>query len=277
MIRPKKLHVVTSCETAFGHSAPLFVINDRRFNLLIETPIVEENKLKLDANLRDSFDYAKMLFSDTGRLLVLIILAIIPIVNFIVFGYLGNVMKDAKESKQLPPLENYGELWIQGLKIICAMVILMIIPLALMASALVQIVLTQLALAESYISPIGGILSIGLFYIGLLLAFFIGLIMAMAIVHMVNKDDFGKIFAFNDILAIIKKNGWGTYILWLIVLALISGIVTVILFNIPVVGWILELALTPALGIFIVRSAALVYLEGTATETQETVAPAEQT
>jgi hypothetical protein len=238
--------------------------------------------LKLDVNLTESIDYTKLLFADLGRLLLLIVLAIIPIVNFVVLGYLGKVIKEPKDSKQLPPLENYFELWIQGLKIICAVVILMIIPLALMGSALVQILLTQFSLAESFISPLGGILSVGLFYVGLILAFFIGLILAMAIVHMIKQNDFGKIFAFNDALAIIKKIGWGTYILWLIVLCIISGIVTAVLFNIQYIGWILELALTPALGVFIARSVALVYLEGTAAEetettTEEAAAPAGQT
>ncbi|MCW4015941.1 MAG: DUF4013 domain-containing protein [Candidatus Bathyarchaeota archaeon] len=230
--------------------------------------------MKLDVNLTDSFNYAKLLFDDFGRLIILIILAVIPIVNFIVVGYLGNILKAPKDSKELPQLEKYGELWIQGLKIFLAIIILMIVPLILMGSTLVQIVLTQLSLGGSFISPLSGILAISLFYIGLLLAFFIGLILAMSIVHMLKKDDFGKIFAFNEILAIIQNIGWGTYILWLAVLFIISGIVTVIMFNIPVIGWILELVLTPALGAFIARSVSLTYLEGT---TQETATTTEQT
>jgi hypothetical protein len=85
--------------------------------------------LKLDENLTDAIDYTQLLFADFGRLLILIVLAIIPIVDFVVLGYLGNVMKAPKDPKQLPPLENYFDLWFQGLKILIIALIYLVIPL----------------------------------------------------------------------------------------------------------------------------------------------------
>jgi len=63
--------------------------------------------LKLDKNLTDSINYTQILFTDLGRLLILIILDIIPIVNLIVLGYVSRVIKEHPDSKELPPLENY--------------------------------------------------------------------------------------------------------------------------------------------------------------------------
>lgn len=42
--------------------------------------------MNLTENLGNSFSYAKKLLSDGGRLIILIILDIIPIVNWIVLG-----------------------------------------------------------------------------------------------------------------------------------------------------------------------------------------------
>jgi len=97
--------------------------------------------------------------------------------------------------------------------------------------------------------------------VGLLLMFFISIIMAMAVVHMVKKDSFGKAFAIGEILDIIGKIGWGTYILWLILIfvcALIVGAIG----SIPLIGWLISLIIAPIFGVFVSRSASLVYSEG---------------
>jgi hypothetical protein len=206
---------------------------------------------------------------------LLAILDVIPIVNFIVLGYIGNIMKQPKDSNQLPPLENYGELFIQGLKIIVACVILMIVPLVLAASALITLVISMIGLGYSFTPFIGLGLSIPLLYLGVALAFFIALILAMSIVSMLKTGDFGKAFAFSEAMAIINKIGWGTYIIWLLILFIGAGIVSAIVGNIPVIGWILGMLVAPIIGVFIARSVSLTYLEGTETQTPEP-APAEQ-
>jgi hypothetical protein len=219
--------------------------------------------LKLDVNLTDSINYAKLLFADLGKLLILIILDIIPIVNFVVVGYFGEVIKEPKDSKQLPPLENYVELWIQGLKIVCASIIFMIIPLLLAAPTLFLLVFSWLSVP---ILPIvGGILAILFLAVGVLLAFFLATILAMAIVNMLKKDRFSEALAFGDILAIIQKIGWGSYLVWLLVI-FVCSIIMAALGSIPVIGWFISLAVTPIFEVFVARSVSLIYLEGTEAE-----------
>jgi len=231
--------------------------------------------LKLDKNLTDSINYTQILFTDLGRLLILIILDIIPIVNLIVLGYVSRVIKEHPDSKELPPLENYWDLWVQGLKIVVAVIIYMIIPIILIVPFVFLAVLTWIAVPVLPI--VSWLVAIPLLIIGLLLAFFLAIILAMAIVNMVRKDSFGKAFAFGEILSVIGKIGWGTYILWLLVLFICSLIVAG-LGSIPAIGWILSLLISPIFGVFIARSASLTYLGGVSPEAPKAVeAPKETT
>ena len=222
--------------------------------------------MKLDVNLTESIDYTKMLFADLGRLLILVILDIIPIVNFVVLGYLGNVIKEPRDSEQLPPLDNYFELWIQGLKIFVASIIFMIIPLILAIPFIFLVALAWISIP--FLATVGWFLAIVLVIGGVLLAFFLAIILVMAIVNMLKKDSFDKAFAFGEIFGIIGKVGWGTYILWLLIIFVCSIIVAGI-GAIPVIGWILSLLIAPIFGVFVARSASLVYSEATATEETE--------
>ena len=230
--------------------------------------------MKLNVNLTDSFNYTKLLFNDLGKLVILAILNVIPIVNFIVFGYLGNVMKQSENSNQLPALENYGELWVQGLKMLLSMVALMIIPILLAGPALITLVVSQLGLSE-WVGPLFGlVVMIPLLYIGLALAFFIGCIAIMGLVNMVrNNANIFKAFEFSKSMAIISRIGWGGYIIWLAVLFIGSMVISAVMGNIPVIGGLLGLLIAPIIGIFVARSASLVYTEGTS---QTTVTPTEQ-
>jgi hypothetical protein len=227
--------------------------------------------MKLDENLSKAIDYTTMLFSDLGRLLILIVLDIIPIVNFVVLGYVGNVIKQPKDSEQLPPLENYFDLWIQGLKIAVAGFIFMIIPMLLIGPFAFLVALSWLEFP--FLSSVGWVLAIPLLIVGILLAFFFGILLSMAIVNMLKKDSFGEVFAFGKILSIIGKLGWGTYILWLLVIFVCSAVVSAI-GAIPIVGWFFSLIVAPIFGVFVARSASLAYMEGT--EPEEAAAPAEE-
>jgi hypothetical protein len=202
-----------------------------------------------------------------------VILDVIPIVNFVVWGYLGNVIKEPRDSNQLPPLENYFELWIQGLKIFVAAIVFMLIPI-LLAIPFISVIVLASWISVPFVATVGWAVAILLLLVGMLLAFFLAIVLAMAIVNMIKKGSFGSAFAIGEIFNIIGKIGWGTYILWLVVIFVCALIVSGI-GSIPVIGWILSLLIAPIFGVFIARSASLVYLEGT--QTQETAPPTEQT
>ncbi|MCL7385778.1 MAG: DUF4013 domain-containing protein [Thaumarchaeota archaeon] len=220
--------------------------------------------MKLEDNLRDSYNYTIKLFKDIGRLIILIILDIIPIVNFIVSGYFARVVRESPRSDAPPPLENYGELWINGAKIFVAMLVYMIVPIGLMAAGAVSSVLGAFMPLRG-LGVLGTIMTVA----GIILAFIILIIAIMAITHMAKTGKLGDAFDFNRILSVIKNVGWSNYILWVIVIFVIGLVLTGISY-IPYVGWILALIISPVFMVFVGRSASIVYESGT---TQAPVAP----
>jgi hypothetical protein len=218
--------------------------------------------LNLGDILNNSFEYTKKLFSNWGRLVILIILDIIPIVNLIAIGYFAKVVHESPSSEDVPKLERYGNLFVQGLKIAIALVLYMIIPLAFVLGGVAFVGVPWMMRGAGYgmnmwaMNPLGIVLII----IGIIVAFFIAIVAAIGIVHMIKLDRFGKAFAFGEILQIIGKIGWGRYVAWIIIMIIISMIVGGI-GAIPYVGWLISLIISPVFGVFAARSASLIYTE----------------
>jgi hypothetical protein len=208
--------------------------------------------MELNENFNNSIDYTKQLLENTGNLLILIVISIIPVVNFITLGYGWEVIRISPEERKLPVLGDYLKLWIQGLKIGVVAFIYLIIPIA--------IILSGMGLTFSPLRHIAGFIVLVLL-IGAVLLFLIAIILAMGVVHMVKNNSFGKAFAFGEIWAIIGKIGIGKYLLWLIIIIAIGAIAGAI-GSIPFIGWIISGAIAPFWIVFIDRSAALIYADG---------------
>jgi hypothetical protein len=220
--------------------------------------------MKLEDNLKDSYNYTVKLFKDVGRLIILIILDIIPIVNFIVSGYFARVIRESPRSDSPPPLEKYGDLWISGAKIFVATLVYMIIPIGLIAAGAAS------SIVGAFMPLTGlGIVGAIMVIIGIILAFLIMIIAIMAITHMAKTGKLGDAFDFSRVLSIIKNVGWPTYILWIIIIFVI-GLVLAGISYIPYVGWILAMIISPFFMVFVGRSASIVYESGT---TQAPAAP----
>jgi hypothetical protein len=231
--------------------------------------------LDLGQNINLSVDYARKLFTDLGRLVILIILNIIPIVGLIVVGYYAKTIRETPSSDSPPRLEKYGELWIDGLKIAIAAIIYMIIPVILITFGAMTLFWPYMAGPYGpsfWLLPLG--FGIIVFAAGIILAFVIAIIMAMAIVHMVKMGSFGKAFAVGEIVRIIGKIGWVRYIVWLIVIFIFSMIVNAIL-SVPAIGWVIWAIVLPIFGVFASRSAALMYTNAETASTP-TISPSEK-
>jgi len=221
-------------------------------------------------NLNNSFAFARKLFSDFGRLVILIVLDIIPIVNLIVTGYASRVLKESPGADSPPKLENYGDLFIDGLKIVIASIIYMLIPLILIAAGFGSFLAAMVTgggpnfmwggFTPAYMGLLGGT-GVVLVLVGLLVAFVMLILLAAGIAHMIKTGKFGKAFAFGEILGIIGKIGWGKYLAWLILIVVLAAIVGAIAGAIPYVGWIIAAIIGPALAVFYFRSLGLLYSE----------------
>jgi hypothetical protein len=220
--------------------------------------------MDISSIFNDAFEYTRRMFVDLRRLVILIVLDIIPIVNFTVAGYAAKVVRETPASDEPPVLKDYGEMWVQGLKIAVASVIWMVAPIILIAMSFGLAVGFGLS---GFPVAFGAWILLGV--VGVVAAFVIAIILSIAIVHMIKHDSFSKAFAVAEILDIIRRIGWGKYILWLIVVFLIVLVIAAI-GTIPVVGWLISLIIGPLFTILVSRSASLIYIEGVSTPTVAT-------
>lgn len=68
-----------------------------------------------------------------------------------------------------------------------------------------------------------------------------------------------RAFAFGEILGVIRGIGWGRYLAWVVLVAIIAVILGAIVGAIPFVGWLIEVILAPAVAVFFFRSLGILY------------------
>ncbi|WAI02151.1 DUF4013 domain-containing protein [Methanogenium organophilum] len=201
-------------------------------------------------NLGESFEYAKeALVGKWVKWILLIIISIIPIVDFILYGYTIRVMRGIKPA---PELEDYVQLFVDGLLYIIISIVWMIpaiiIGVILIGGSVGVAMMSDPAAAGAAIAGMG---------IGLLVTFIVailcGLFATIGIVRFARMEKFGEAFAFGAIKDKIGEIGWGNYIISLIVVGIVVGIIYFILAIIPIIGWLLMFIALPFLAIFSAR------------------------
>ena len=93
----------------------------------------------------------------------------------------------------------------------------------------------------------------------ILVALIIWIIEATAVVRFARTNSIGEAFNFGAIFAHISKVGAGSYIVALIIMAIIVGLVSFILSMIPYIGSILMLIVGPLILLFQARYLCLLY------------------
>ncbi len=217
--------------------------------------------------LGDSLDYTRDLLWGKWKRWILLIL------STIIFPFLLGYIMEIYRGKRDPELENWGRLFIDGLKYLVASLIYAL------PSILIMLVFGGIALLDAIAraaasgspdpfaeSPELLAPALVAFGIGMILAILVGLVIAIlsviGLVRMARTERFGEAFNFSAILATIRSIGWGNYIVALIVIWVVSivlGIALSALAGIPFIGWILWLFLTPAVIIFESRYITLIY------------------
>ena len=217
--------------------------------------------MNITDNLSDAFNYSIKLTRNVGNLIILIILCIIPIVNFIVLGYAARIFKEGPEEP--PVMERYGEAFIDGLKIVVAGLIYALVPIIIFAAIVGAAILSMPALWMGQLGQMeASIMILSLVWsvipVLLILGFLFAIVATMGIMHMLATGRFGKAFAFSEIFGLIGKVGWGNYIVWLLVIYVL-GIIVSSVSNVPWIGWILSAILLVFFEVFVARSARNVY------------------
>jgi len=224
------------------------------------------NMSSLSDSLSHAADYTKGLLSRLGDYIILAIISIIPIVNFIAWGYYGRVIKDGSASKEPPKLEKYGDMFVGGLMVFVAGII-WAIPIIIISAVIAIPIIGAMAFSRwnqmmspgFFTNPAAMIfLIMPLLAIMGIIAFLVGIVALMGIIHMFKTGSFGKAFAIGEILNIIGKIGWLRYLAWLVV-SFVLGAVIGALSLIPFIGWVIDAFLSVLLVIFLARSIGIMY------------------
>ncbi|MBC7263978.1 MAG: DUF4013 domain-containing protein [Chloroflexi bacterium] len=144
------------------------------------------------------------------------ILTIIPIVNFVVIGYVLQLLKNVRDGveRPMPNWDNFGDYFMKGLMVVIA-VIIYAIPIILLScvSGAFSAALGGRGqegvrgLAALFTSAVGCLSSLW----GLLLA----VVLPAAVVKYAEADELSAFFRFGDIFSFITKD-LGTYIIVII-------------------------------------------------------------
>lgn len=201
----------------------------------------------------DSFEYTKeALWGRWMRWLLLIICCILfPF-------YLGYILEVMRGRKPAPELENWGKLFIDGVKLFIVGLIYAI-PVIILALLLIG----GSILAFGARNPAVGMAAIGTIMLGMLVviivAIIIGLFSSIGYVRFARTDRFGEAFNFGAITAHISKIGWASYVLAIILVSVSIMIVNMIISLIPLLGGLINFILIPAYGLFFARYITLIY------------------
>lgn len=160
-------------------------------------------------------DSVKYPISDWKKLLtlgILFLLSFLLIPAFLAIGYAFRALKATIAGfDELPEFDEWGEMFIDGVKVFVVTIAYMIIPLI--------IIFAGIFLQAS------GIITV----VGSILAIIFGLLLTIAIAHMAfNDSQLGAAFRISEILDVIADIGWADYIIWYIVVIIVAGIISFI-------------------------------------------------
>ncbi|WP_440949889.1 DUF4013 domain-containing protein [Methanosphaerula subterraneus] len=212
----------------------------------------------------DAFEYTReALIEKWMRWLLLTIVTAIPIVNFISLGYMMEIIRGTRPA---PELEDWGTLFVDGLKLFIVGLVYMIpaIVIFLIFSGLGILAIITSGSTNWDLGMILGLLASGIsgLFIALIVGLVIGFIAIIGMVRFTRTGSLSEAFNFNAILETISRISWMDYIIALVILYIVSAIVkfvVMLLSTIPVLGWIIGFFITAALVIFEGRYLALIY------------------
>ena len=195
---------------------------------------------------------------------------ILLIISCIIFPlFIGYTMRIYRGAKSTPALDDWGGMFIDGIKLLVVGVIyalpVLFLEFVLMGST--TIAMLSSASGAPYMDPGAFIGLLAAIFFGatvvVIVSIILGLITATASVRFARTNSFGEAFNFGAIFAQICKIGWMIYIIALIMMSIISGIVALIVATITMIniyiGIVLFLILLPVIGLFSARYLTILY------------------
>lgn len=209
----------------------------REFDELIRYPMENE-------------DWVKTIL--IGGILIFLSFLIIPM--FLVYGYLLRAIRGSLDEASEPPVfEDWGELFIEGLKAWVIGLIYMLIPLIVMFVTVGTAVLAFATGTESGAAAGFGSLFFG-FGITVILALVFGYVGVAGIVNFAKEERFGAAFDFDTLKQVIFHREYAIAFLVAVVVFIVASLVNAI----PFFGWLLS----PFVGFYAAIIAADLWADG---------------
>jgi len=205
----------------------------------------------------ESFEYAKEAVAGKWNKWLMLVIATI-LLGLPLMGY---AMKVLRGEKPAPEVDDWGTLFIDGIKYLIVTLIYAI-PLIL-----VWIVVIGASAASIMSGNYNAMMAaFGAIMLGLVVMLILGVIIAIfeviGAVRFARTGSIGEAFNFNAILATIGKLGWVPYIISLVVLivvAIVYGIIVSIIQMIPILGMIIYICLIAPWTLFVARYVCQIY------------------
>ncbi|MCK9307928.1 DUF4013 domain-containing protein [Methanoculleus methanifontis] len=206
------------------------------------------------------------LWGEWGRWLVLVILSLIqtftlfliPLAN----GYIVRVLAGRRPA---PDVNEWGRLFLDGWKL-NIITLIYLIPVILVLAVFGGIAAISAIAARGLDNPDVWASAVTAAVTGIVIAAIVWVIISfislVAIVRFAHTGSFFQAFNLGAIARHIGRIGWGSWIVVVIILALISLVYTVVtglIISVPVAGWIINLFIGVAFGIFRARYLAAAY------------------
>jgi len=199
-------------------------------------------------------------FSNIKNLVILIILQIVPLVNILtVPGYMIRVAnKTMNNDNSMPGFDNIGELIVDSLKYLVISVVYMIPAMIVIGMALGSVIMSIVnaslvvgtpAEAEAMVLTAiteGMATMAGLILLGVILSVLAAILIVSGIMNYAKTKQFGKAFAVVENLKNFFTGSFIVAIIVAIVISIVTGIIMGLLMLIPIIGFILALAIVVA-------------------------------
>ncbi len=137
-------------------------------------------------------------------------------------GYIFRIIEHTiNGSSELPPFDEWGNMFVDGIKYLVATAIYLIVP-NILTLVLFKGMIASIYAGDSQINLL--LVSV----VGLIFALPFDLVYIMALGNMVHEDRFEAAFDFSKIFGLIGKMGWSKYILYILIFAIIGFILGII-------------------------------------------------
>lgn len=206
--------------------------------------------------LGDSFEYAKEAIVGKWMQWLLLVIATI----LLCLPLLGYILKVYRGEKPAPEVNDWGTLFVDGIKLL---IVGLIYAIPFLIVLFVTIGAGIVALASDPVSMMG---AIGGMLFGFIVLVIIGILTmifsTIGVIRFARTGSIGEAFNFSEITATIAKIGWVPYIIALVVLMVVMVVVEIIISliaMIPILGFIIQIVLIAPVMLFEARYLCQVY------------------